>query len=133
MRKAHALGIDECIELNRDLKLLLVDLKFNSDSIYHPTVKKIVRSHHKYYHALRHPRMAWPHSQHLLSGCLRKRPVGAQGLVELRLIRTHPLSVSPTVRARFSSMANSAYETFVPTDFVRKGVFTEHRRRWLAM
>ncbi len=45
--------------------------------------------------------------------------------------RTHSESVSPFARARSSSMANSASLTFVPTDFVHKGGFREHRLVWI--
>jgi hypothetical protein len=38
--------------------------------------------------------------------------------------------LNPAPRARSSSNANSASLTLVPTDFVRKGGFIEHRRSW---
>ncbi len=44
--------------------------------------------------------------------------------------RTHSESVRPAACARASSMANSSSLTFVPTDLVRSGGFTGHRRKW---
>ena len=44
--------------------------------------------------------------------------------------RTHSESVNPLARARVSSAANSGSLTFVPTDFVRRGGFREHRLSW---
>jgi hypothetical protein len=37
---------------------------------------------------------------------------------------------NPLPRARVSSAANSGSLTFVPTDFVRRGGFREHRLSW---
>ena len=53
--------------------------------------------------------------------------ITAIGIMSPHYPRTHSANRIPAPRARSSSKANSASETFVPTDFVRNGGFIEHR------